>query len=227
MKKYILKITLCIALFFTPLFISSLKAKDVSNNDLNQETPDFFTELGNNSNEIAEIGAKEDDCNTKEKAITMDEKCTTDNIVENENKKQEISNTDTQDNVSSKQISINSFLKNIDYKKVALKPKETLSVIARQYTMTCNPNTTLNLIKLLNNLTDVDNLDEGTVLLIPHKTLQNGSLYKVKRGNTWHNIWETRYPEYDRDQLIRFLITINALPNDDLPVDENIFLPKL
>lgn len=106
---------------------------------------------------------------------------------------------DIQNNLSSKQISIDSFLKDIDYKKVVLKPKETLSTIARKYTSTCNPNTTINLIKLLNNLTDLDNLDEGTALLIPHKTLQNGSLYKVKKGNTLDNIWETSYPEYDSD----------------------------
>ncbi len=205
MKKYILKITLCIALFFTPLFISSLKDK------------------GDKVN-----------YNTKETDITLDEKHTTDDTTKNKkqensdtDKKQENSDKNKKDEVTSREITINSFLKGIDYKKVTLKSQETLSTIARKYTRTCNPNTTVNLIRLLNNLTDVDNLDEGTVLLIPHKTLQNGSLYKVRKGNTWHNIWETRYPEYDKDELITFLITINALPNDDLPIDENIFLPKL
>lgn len=188
MKKCILKITLCITIFFTPLFITSLKANDVSNNDLNQETPNFSTELENSSKEIAKIRTDEEECNTKEEIISVDEKRTTGNITEKENKKQEISDTNKQDEVSSRQITVNSFLKGIDYKKVTLKPNETLSIIARKYTSTCNPNTTINLIKLLNNLTDVDNIDEGTVLLIPHKTLQNGSLYKVKSGNTWHNI---------------------------------------
>lgn len=227
MKKYILKITLCIALFFTLLFVSSLKNR-TDNVDYNTEENNtkkaidyeytFKEEISESSKTLEEIVNKN---NTIESNINIKD------TIENKNKIQEIPNIDTQDNVSSKQISINSFLKNIDYKKVSLKPKETLSIIANDYTSTCNPNTTINLIKLLNNLTDVDNLDEGTVLLIPDKALKSGSLYKVKKGNTWHNIWETKYSKYDRDQLIRLLITINALPNDDLPIDENIFLPKL
>ena len=124
-------------------------------------------------------------------------------------------------------ITITSFLENAKCIEVTLNQGDTLSTIAEKYTNTCNPNTTINILKIVNKLDSTDNLGVGDTVLVPHSTLKSGSLYKLSKDNTWYNIWKSKYSQYDQSQLIKFLISINDLPNGNLPIGEKIFLPIL
>lgn len=124
-------------------------------------------------------------------------------------------------------ITVTSFLENVECITVTLNQGDTLSTIAEKYKDTCNINSTINILKIVNNLDDVEDLEVGETILVPHSTLISGSLYKVSKDNTWYNIWASKYSQYDQSQLIKFLISINDLPNGDLPIGEKIFLPIL
>lgn len=130
-------------------------------------------------------------------------------------------------NQTKKTITISSFLSNLNSINYVLKSKETLTDIARKYENTCNLNTSIKIIKSINNISDGDNVDEGRTLLIPESTLQSGSMYPVVTGDTWYSIAQKYYSSYDVNSITTLLIYINDLPNNDLPLGESIFLPKI
>lgn len=104
---------------------------------------------------------------------------------------------------------------------------ETLSSIARSYENYCNPNSCVKLITLMNNFSSPDELEIGTKILIPENAIKTGTLYRVVSGDTWYSVSEKYYPDYNPESIMKFLVTINNLPNNDLPLGENIFIPKV
>lgn len=61
----------------------------------------------------------------------------------------------------------------------------------------------------------------------PTTAFTNRILYKVLLGDTWYKIAKSNYSDYNTDDIINFLISINNLPNSDLRLNENVFLPNL
>lgn len=137
-----------------------------------------------------------------------------------------VTTKDTSSNVVLKTISINEYIANLNTDAYKVIAGETCSTILRQYEKSCNYNTAIKHIKLLNPNLNVDNLEIGTVVRIPKATFESGSLYKISSGDTWSKIAKLSYPNYD-SSTIDFLIQINNLPNKDCPLGENIFIPKL
>ena len=70
-------------------------------------------------------------------------------------------------------------------------------------------------------------IKEGDTLKIPESTFVSGTLYKIKDGDSWYKIRDTYYKNYDIDNFMNFIIDLNELPNDMLPLGETIFLPAL
>ena len=136
------------------------------------------------------------------------------------------SDEDTADsNTIKKTFELQLFLSNLPCNNYILKKGETLSTIAHKYENTCNPNTTVKLISLINHLDTPDDLKIGANLSIPESTIKSGTLYRVVTGDTWHKIALEYYPDYTPESIINFIVTINNLPNNDLPLYENVFLP--
>lgn len=124
-------------------------------------------------------------------------------------------------------ITISEFLNNSDHVSYSLKPGETLTQVARNYENTCNLNTTIKLIKTINHIHDAENLDIGYSFLIPEYIIKNGKMYPITKGETWYNIVNKYYANYDVESMTKLLIFINDLPNKDLPLGESIFLPSI
>lgn len=142
----------------------------------------------------------------------------------NDNVKTNISNENP---TQKKSISINKYIKDLDCIKYTVKKGDTLTNISKAYESTCNLNTSVQLLKLVNNLSNTDNLEIGDTIYIPKKTLTTGTLFYINNGETWYNIISNNYPDYTVESVVDFLIKINALPNSDCPAGEKIFLPKL
>jgi LysM repeat protein len=126
-----------------------------------------------------------------------------------------------------KTITTSSFLSSLSCTNHVLQKGETLTQIARKYESTCNLNTTIKLIKSINNINDDNNIDSGTVIYIPESLITTGKLYPITTGDTWYNIAQKYYTQYDADSIAKVLIYINNLPNNDLPLGESLFLPSI
>ena len=79
----------------------------------------------------------------------------------------------------------------------------------------------------INNITNPEELTIGNTLKIPESTFVSGTLYKIKEGDSWYKIRDTYYKNYDIDNFMNFIIDLNELPNNVLPLGETIFLPAL
>ena len=129
--------------------------------------------------------------------------------------------------ITYKSVSMDLYKSNLNPVNYIINPGDTLSKIIRNYEDTCNYKSAINLIKLFNKDLNLDNLEIGDTLILPKEALENGTLYKVKSGDTWYTLTANFYPDFDKDNLIQLLISINGLDNTDLPLNENIFLPNL
>lgn len=128
---------------------------------------------------------------------------------------------------TSNNLTYDYFAKNIPYTEYTMVAGDTLTSISEKYSNTCTVNAALNLINSANNISDSKNLSIGTVVKIPVSTLKAGTLYKVAEGDTWGKIKNEYYPNIDIDKMTDFLVQLNSLPNNYLPLGEYVFLPTL
>lgn len=148
--------------------------------------------------------------------------------ISNDKEKNVPSNSATSNNNRSKKIiAIPDFLNNLKCSNYVLSTGETLTQIARKYENTCNLNTSIKIIKSINNINDADNIHSGTTLFIPEATLKSGTMYKIITGDTWYSIINKYYYGYDVESMNNLLVYINDLPNNDLPLGESIYLPSI
>lgn len=124
-------------------------------------------------------------------------------------------------------ITLPEFINNMQCKDYILKPGDTLISIANNYISTCPLNCSLKLIKEASNISNVDSLNAGTKIRIPENTLNNGYIHTVVYGDTWEKICRDYYPIYNSEYLIQILIFINDLPNNTLPLGNEIYLPNI
>lgn len=124
-------------------------------------------------------------------------------------------------------ITIHEFINNMQCSQYTVKDGETLTDISNNYSSTCTINASLKLIKTANNINSSDLIQSGMTIKIPEIILKNGTLYKVKKGDTWSKICDKYYPVYDLNYIIPLLIYINDFKDNTLPLDAKIFLPKI
>ena len=177
---------------------STKKISDKENFEKNIETISDLNSLNNSKYDIIPKNSYTSDLNSTKENITSPDK---------------------------KIFQLQLFLSNLQCNNYILKSGETLSTIAHKYENTCNPNTTVKLISLINNLNTPNDLEIGTNLSIPESTIKNGILYHVVSDDTWYKLASEYYPDYTTESIMNFLVTINNLPNNDLPLGENVFLP--
>lgn len=124
-------------------------------------------------------------------------------------------------------LSLNDFASSLSCVNYTIKEGDTLTSICSKYATYCNLNSSINLVTLINNITNPEELTIGDTLKIPESTFVSGTLYQVQEGDSWYKLRDTYYKNYDIDNFMNFIIDLNELPNDELPLGETIFLPAL
>lgn len=124
-------------------------------------------------------------------------------------------------------LSLNDFASSLSCVNYTIKEGDTLTSICSKYDAYCNLNASINLVTLINNITNPEELTIGDTLKIPESTFVSGTLYEIKEGDSWYKIRDTYYKNYNIDNFMNFIIDLNELPNNMLPLGETIFLPAL
>lgn len=242
-------------LLSTTIFLNNmkLKTKSISDNSKDNTSMNIKTSSDNSLKEVDLAEKNKDTIKVKQNRNTSEDK--SDIIVsENKQKinssedKPDIKASQDKDNVlvntstgtnnelnaktkyinnkvQKKQINIQNYLGKLPCITYELKQGETLTDIARRYENTCNLNTTVKMIKSINNIEDENYIDAKTVLSIPETTIKSGTMYKVVSGDTWYKIANLYDSKYDVDSIMNLVVYVNNLPNNDLPLGETIFLP--
>lgn len=189
----------------------------------------FFNipEINDNSSKNGSIFL--DNTQTRQKPYIIKENSS--NVIDNNTKNSDTyaisNNISNAINTEKKTITISNFLNNLKCTNYILKSGETLTQVARKYENTCNLNTSLKLIKSINKINDVDNINSGFTLFIPESIITTGTMHLVTTGDTWYSICQKHYNTYDVNSITKILVYINDLPNNDLPLGESIFLPSI
>ena len=169
------------------------------------------------ANDKSNNSTNENKKNTSDKNTNSKETLNNDKNNNSENSKSESKNT----------ISYSSYLKDLETEKYTLKEDEKLSDVAKKFKDTCTVNSSLNIIKSLNQISNTSSLESGDTVLVPVNAFQDGKKYSVKEGDTWYSIARKYYPKYNHEVVIDFLMDINPFKNDILPLGEDIFLPNI
>ena len=187
-----------------------LKETDQKNEENKNNTDEKKSEKTSNSSENKSTSDKSNNSTNENKKNTYDKN-------KSENSKSESKNT----------ISYSSYLKDLETEKYTLKDDEKLSDVAKKFKDTCTVNSSLNIIKSLNQISNTSSLESGDTVLVPVNAFQDGKKYSVKEGDTWYSIARKHYPKYNHEVVIDFLMDINPFKNDILPLGEDIFLPNI
>ena len=236
----------CVALlgYFTYSTVSTLmKSKSVSqevtvtedtsseNKDKNsqddlserlKETDQKKEEKTSNSSENKSANDKSNNSTNENKKNTSDKNTNSKETLNNDKNKSENSKSESKNT-----ISYSSYLKDLETEKYTLKDDEKLSDVAKKFKDTCTINSSLNIIKSLNQISNTSSLESGDTVLVPVNAFQDGKKYSVKEGDTWYSIARKHYPKYNHEIVIDFLMDINPFKNDILPLGEDIFLPNI
>ncbi|GAA0094135.1 LysM peptidoglycan-binding domain-containing protein [Clostridium perfringens] len=192
-----------------------LKETDDKKEENKDNTDEKKSEKTSNSSENK--STNENKKNTSDKNTNSKETLNNDKNNNSENSKSESKNT----------ISYSSYLKDLETEKYTLKEDEKLSDVAKKFKDTCTVNSSLNIIKSLNQISNTSSLESGDTVLVPVNAFQDGKKYSVKEGDTWYSIARKHYPKYNHEVVIDFLMDINPFKNDILPLGEDIFLPNI
>lgn len=223
------KIILSILILFQTLFLfylifinSNENISTLNNSYNNYKNSDIKESIKNENIRISDQLPNTEIANE----TTNEEIPSENNLSKQEDTAEVIDNQITKSN-SSIILSLSSYIKEVSTIDYSIKSGDTISKILREFENTCNYKTGLKYLKLLNPNINLDEVEINTIIKIPSDTFHSGKLYSIKNGDTWYKLIKENYPEYDIDSFSRFLIEINDLPNSDLPLDENIFLPKI
>ncbi|MGV1026626.1 LysM peptidoglycan-binding domain-containing protein [Clostridium perfringens] len=220
----------CVALlgYFTYSTVSTLmKSKSVSQEVTVTEDTSSENKDKNSQDDLSER-LKETDQKKEENKNNTDEKKSEKTSNSSENKSANDKNKSENSKSESKNtISYSSYLKDLETEKYTLKDDEKLSDVAKKFKDTCTVNSSLNIIKSLNQISNTSSLESGDTVLVPVNAFQDGKKYSVKEGDTWYSIARKHYPKYNHEVVIDFLMDINPFKNDILPLGEDIFLPNI
>ncbi|MGU8237127.1 LysM peptidoglycan-binding domain-containing protein [Clostridium perfringens] len=236
----------CVALlgYFTYSTVSTLmKSKSVSQEVSVNENTSSENKDKNSQNDLSERLKETDEKKSEKTSNSSENKPTTDkskNSTNENNKNTSDKNTNSKETLnndknksenskseSKNTISYSSYLKDLETEKYTLKEDEKLSDVAKKFKNTCTVNSSLNIIKSLNQISNTSSLESGDTVLVPVNAFQDGKKYSVKEGDTWYSIARKHYPKYNHEVVIDFLMDINPFNNDILPLGEDIFLPNI
>lgn len=201
-----------------------LKETDQKKGENKNNTNEKKSEKTSNSSENKSDNDKSNNSNNESKKNTSDKNTNSKETLNNNDKKNTSENSKSE---SKNTISYSSYLKDLETEKYTLKDDEKLSDVAKKFKDTCTVNSSLNIIKSLNQISNTSSLESGDTVLVPVNAFQDGKKYSVKEGDTWYSIARKHYPKYNHEVVIDFLMDINPFKNDILPLGEDIFLPNI
>lgn len=199
-----------------------LKETDQKKEENKNNTDEKKSEKTSNSSENKSANDKSNNSTNENQKNTSDKNTNSKETLNNDKNKSENSKSE-----SKNKISYSSYLKDLETEKYTLKDDEKLSDVAKKFKDTCTVNSSLNIIKSLNQISNTSSLESGDTVLVPVNAFQDGKKYSVKEGDTWYSIARKHYPKYNHEVVIDFLMDINPFKNDILPLGEDIFLPNI
>lgn len=199
-----------------------LKETDSKKEEKNSDTNENTSEKTSNKSESNSDINKGNSTTNKE---------TNKNTSDKNNNSKETTDKETKPEVSKsenkKTLNYSSYLNDLETEKYTLKENESLSDVAKKFKETCTVNSSLNIIKSLNQISNTSTIESGDTLLVPVNAFTDGKKYSVKEGDTWYSIARKNYPNYNHEIIIDFLMDINPFHKDILPLGEDVFLPNI
>lgn len=128
---------------------------------------------------------------------------------------------------SSSSLTIDTLAKSLDCVEYTVKEGDTLSSICKKYTNHCSPSTVNYLICLVNGIDSNDKLNVGAKIKIPEDAINNGSLHKIVKNDTWYKFTNEYYKNYNVKDVVDVVSKINNMKDSTLILDKTIFLPSI
>lgn len=220
MKKA--KVFLIILVIFLVISIPTVLYFKFSGINVNKEKSTSSSNIVyNNEDEVPIANSNRSSSISKNSSTKLDQTTSIDKILNEETASSSITATKLTS------LSANDFINSLDCIDYTIKDGDTLSSICTKYSHYCNLGSCLNIISKINNITSPEEIKIGDVIKIPESTLTSGTLYTVKSGDSWYDLRNDFYENYDIETIINFIVDINQLPSDELPLGEDIFLPRL
>ena len=108
-----------------------------------------------------------------------------------------------------------------------VKKNDTLKSIAENYDRTCPVNVASKIILEINGLESSSDIKEGMKIKLPESYLSEGSIYKVKAGDTLSNIVIENMPGIDYNLALKIIVEDNDIKNYTIYPNQELFIASI
>ena len=140
-----------------------LKETDDKKEENKNNTDEKKSEKTSNSSENKSANDKSNNSTNENKKNTSDKNTNSKETLNNDKN----NNSENSKSESKNTISYSSYLKDLETEKYTLKEDEKLSDVAKKFKDTCTVNSSLNIIKSLNQISNTSSLESGDTVLVP------------------------------------------------------------
>lgn len=191
-------------------------------NFLTSDTIKIGDELFIRADDILEVNNKledeEDEVNDSDKKASKNKK------VEDKDSEATSKNQDQTDNSAAMNSITNRIGNLVTY---TVKKNDTLKSIAENYDRTCPVNVASKIILEINGLESSSDIKEGMKIKLPESYLSEGSIYKVKAGDTLSNIVIENMPGIDYNLALKIIVEDNDIKNYTIYPNQELFISSI
>ena len=191
-------------------------------NFLTSDTIKIGDELFIRADDILEVNNKledeEDEVNDSDKKASKNKK------VEDKDSEATSKNQDQTDNSAAMNSITNRIGNLVTY---TVKKNDTLKSIAENYDRTCPVNVASKIILEINGLESSSDIKEGMKIKLPESYLSEGSIYKVKAGDTLSNIVIENMPGIDYNLALKIIVEDNDIKNYTIYPNQELFIASI
>lgn len=191
-------------------------------NFLTSDTIKIGDELFIRADDILEVNNKledeEDEVNDSDKKASKNKK------VEDKDSEATSKNQDQTDNSAAMNSITNRIGNLVTY---TVKKNDTLKSIAENYDRTCPVNVASKIILEINGLESSSDIKEGMKIKLPERYLSEGSIYKVKAGDTLSNIVIENMPGIDYNLALKIIVEDNDIKNYTIYPNQELFIASI
>ena len=108
-----------------------------------------------------------------------------------------------------------------------VKKNDTLKSIAKNYHDTCPVQVASKIILEINGLDSSSAIKEGIKIKLPESYLSEGSIYKVKSGDSLSNIVAENMPDVDYNLALRIIVEDNDIKNYTIYPNQELFIASI
>ena len=191
-------------------------------NFLTSDTIKIGDELFIRADDILEVNNKledeEDEVNDSDKKASKNKK------VEDKDSEATSKNQDQTYNSAAMNSITNRIGNLVTY---TVKKNDTLKSIAENYDRTCPVNVASKIILEINGLESSSDIKEGMKIKLPERYLSEGSIYKVKAGDTLSNIVIENMPGIDYNLALKIIVEDNDIKNYTIYPNQELFIASI